>query len=355
MNKRIRHYLSEPWVAQNIARLFSGAVTRDEARQMVKQRAGSVTRREHFSEMAQVMAELDVLADDPDLMSIVVGYEHKRIGENRLPGYRRHDWPKWVMAAASLLVAVAIGFVAVDWTAKENDAHMLRYLTRIGEQKIVNLEDGSEVTLNTGTELIVDISDTFRQVLLRRGEAYFNVAPDSLRPFSVEVGESAVTALGTAFNVRKLPGKFTVAVVEGSVSLHQREETASRAAPTFAVEEGKVVRLKSGEQRRIEAGTVVEVDPGRQELSVYKERNTDRLSGWRTGVLRFDAEPLHKVVMELNRYSPKKILIEDVSLMEMKIYAAVKLDNIPVALSVLEHTLPVKVIYQFDQILIVKK
>ena len=90
------------------------------------------------------------------------------------------------------------------------------------------------------------------------------------------------------------------------------------------------------------------------QLSAYKAANLERLHSWRTGVIRFDAEPLYKVVLELNRYFPKKIMIEDVAVMEMKLYAAVKLDNISVALSVLEHTLPVKVIHQFDRILIVK-
>lgn len=69
------------------------------------------------------------------------------------------------------------------------------------------LEDGSDVELLPGAEITYPqpfVQDNRRMVYLK-GEALFNVAKDSQRPFTVEAGGLATTALGTSFKV-KAPG-----------------------------------------------------------------------------------------------------------------------------------------------------
>ena len=77
--------------------------------------------------------------------------------------------------------------------------------------------------LNTGGQLVVDYGAQARRVLLERGEAYFEVAEDRARPFTVDLGLRSVTAVGTAFNVRKDPERFQVAVTDGAVAFHGAE------------------------------------------------------------------------------------------------------------------------------------
>ena len=70
-------------------------------------------------------------------------------------------------------------------------------------------------------------------------------------------------------------------------------------------------------------------------------------------MLRFSDQPLMNVVRELNRYSGKKILIEDKAVMDLPISAALKVTSINSAVTALEQSYPIKVSHYFDRIVIV--
>ncbi len=78
----------------------------------------------------------------------------------------------------------------------------------------MSLSDGSVVWLNAGSSLSYnkDFSDKFREVYLK-GEAYFEVTPDSLKPFVVKSESLNVKVLGTTFNVRTYEDENLVNVV----------------------------------------------------------------------------------------------------------------------------------------------
>src|SRR5262249_31093929 len=77
-----------------------------------------------------------------------------------------------------------------------------RYRTSIGEMRVVPLSDGSVISLNTDSEVVIAYSDARRSIQLIRGEALFDVSKDPLRPFVVRAGEMEVRAVGTSFTVR---------------------------------------------------------------------------------------------------------------------------------------------------------
>src|SRR3546814_4407377 len=82
------------------------------------------------------------------------------------------------------------------------------------------LRDGSAVTLNSNSEIDVDFDEGIRHVRLLRGEALFDVAKDSIRPFVVEADSTRVTAVGTSFTVNRVSGRdVQVLVREGVVEL----------------------------------------------------------------------------------------------------------------------------------------
>ena len=93
--------------------------------------------------------------------------------------------------------------------------------TRGGFQRIV-LEDQSAIELNTDSEVRVSLSRKMRSVELVRGEASFEVAHDTSRPFIVSAGNTAVRAIGTKFDVRWLDNAVEVIVDEGKVVLGSR-------------------------------------------------------------------------------------------------------------------------------------
>lgn len=125
-------------------------------------------------------------------------------------------YAKWWMAAAVLVLAVTAGLLFL-WNVKSPSpvslAHQqLAPTVHIGK-KFVRLPDGSIVLLNGNSELRygADFGQGTREVFLT-GEAYFDILRDSSKPFRVHTGEIVTTVLGTAFNVRALPGTNEVRV-----------------------------------------------------------------------------------------------------------------------------------------------
>ncbi|MDM3870462.1 FecR domain-containing protein [Porticoccus sp. W117] len=265
-------------------------------------------------------------------------------------GRAAKGWLKYASVAAVLLVMVAV----LQWPAGTgSDADMARYVTRIGEQKSVELKDGSLVTLNTGTELIAAMADDQRHITLNRGEAFFSVAEDSSRPFTVTVGGRSVTVLGTAFNVRKGNDGFVLAVSEGQVVVHSEYEPVSFKAEEMNLTVGEIATVSGMQQRRFKAGMAAEFNASEQQLIAYRPEDMKDLTNWQSGVLRFEGVPLSKVVKELNRYSAKKILVYDRELLAIEVFASVRVDDLSGALNVLDAAFPIDVIHQFDQIVLV--
>jgi len=164
------------------------------------------------------------------------------------------------------------------------------YITKTGEQRSILLEDGTLVNMNTQTKIKLDFSKQFRRVELIQGEAVFNVAKDIKRPFRVYSGFAVAEAIGTSFNVYREDKITTITVVEGKVGVFNHLD--NKHYPT----------LTQGEQITVNhTSKVAEV----------KRVNTDQAMSWTTRRLIFEKESLEKIVNEINRYSHRKIIIND--------------------------------------------
>ena len=101
-----------------------------------------------------------------------------------------------------------------------------RYVTAIGEQRTIQLDDGSRIILDTSSEVAVRLTGNRRSVTLTAGQAMFDVQGDPARPFVVAAGDTKVTAIGTRFDVRRSGAGARVILVDGRVDV--RRDTASR-------------------------------------------------------------------------------------------------------------------------------
>lgn len=164
------------------------------------------------------------------------------------------------------------------------------YRTAVGEQRVVRLNDGSAVTLNTASRIDVHFSDARRVVELERGEAYFDVARDTGRPFVVEAGGEQVKALGTTFIVRRNPNDVEVTLLSGIVDV-SRDDGAGGGGP---------VTLSPGQRLRTGKSGGARID--RPQL--------EQVAAWRHGELLLDDTPLAEAVAEMNRYSRRPIVLE---------------------------------------------
>ncbi|MYD96351.1 MAG: DUF4974 domain-containing protein [Gammaproteobacteria bacterium] len=296
----------------------------------------------------EILAAMEGLADDPAVQEVVPDIR-------RLIQRRRSQRSAALGMAAGILVAIGAGLAYFTPWSGPVGSHPEVYATGIGEQRTIRLDDGSQIAMNTASQLAVDYNDRIRAVRLERGEAHFDVAEDSERPFSVDLGARSVTALGTVFNVRKTPERYEVAVFEGAIAFHEAgDELASSQPRVWA--DGRAGVIASPEQRlvegRVEEGWVAEYELASDRLTATRPESIERYRAWRSGTLSFRAQPLYTVVRELNRYSRKKILIEDASVMELTVYATVGIDEIGAALNGLEELLPIKVTRHYDRIVI---
>ncbi len=168
------------------------------------------------------------------------------------------------------------------------------YATAIGERRIVDLEDGSRLELNTNTEVAVRFSRAGRYVALLRGESLFDVQADAGRPFQVDVGASRVRAVGTAFNIRRDAEATRILVTEGVVEV---TGTPGPGRPAVNV--------------RLPAGSIA-IDGSTGLVSrLIAEGELERALSWRFGAIILSGETLSQAAAEFNRYNAQQIEVAD--------------------------------------------
>src|SRR5262249_6732348 len=112
------------------------------------------------------------------------------------------------------------------------------------------LGDGSVVQLNGGSIAAPRFTGSTRHVTLWRGEAFFDVEHDLIRPFTVSAGKALVRAVGTTFDVRLLPSSVTVTVKEGRVQLEKHCDSDPDKA-NLTKSSDATVTLEAGEQATV--------------------------------------------------------------------------------------------------------
>lgn len=239
-------------------------------------------------------------------------------------------------AAATAVLLLAVGLL---WLPPDgHDAALLSaaYATAVGEQRTVELPDGSTVQLNTASRLEVAFSAQERELYLLAGEAFFGVTHEPGRPFLVHVDGRTVRAVGTAFSIRRTGDALEVLVTDGVVELSRESEPG--AAQTAArqvlgtVERGQRVRLAPRDDRR-----------DVQLAESVSEEELARELAWREGMLSFSGEPLALVIDEIGRYTRERIIIEDASLESLRIGGYFRAGDTQVMLETLEAGFPIEV------------
>lgn len=163
------------------------------------------------------------------------------------------------------------------------------YATQFGEQKTVQLSDGSWVQLNTDTRVEVQQRLRSRELRLVQGEAVFNVAHGEYavsrlleRRFTVTAGSVLVKDIGTVFNVDKASDTdIAVTVLQGEVDVSQINSSVP------------AITLKQGQS----------VTHGLTGFGPVESADVNAVSAWQSGLLVFDHIPLEQAIKDFQRYS----------------------------------------------------
>lgn len=205
----------------------------------------------------------------------------------------RRRWRVPLAATAAALLALVAVTGWWQWRTPSS------FRTAIGEHAVVVLPDGSRVELNSDSAVQVAYDSDVRVLRLERGEAFFTVAHDSARPFWVVAGRTWVRAVGTAFNVHRLPDEVKVTVSEGRVKVATSTSVQLRSPSDEALAQLPVSLLAAGQQ--------AEVDEAGMQVRHVAAPEIERETSWRGGTVYFANRPLHEVVDEMGRYTPLRI------------------------------------------------
>lgn len=167
------------------------------------------------------------------------------------------------------------------------------HLTGKGEIRRIGLTDGTIATLGPDSMLAVDFRTTSRRVTLLAGMAFFEVALDEKRPFSVLTENILATImgafLGTAFDVSSDAGFVTVSVERGDVEAH---ETAATSSVDGRLGEGDWLTF-DGASHLIERG----------------RRDRSQIAPWRDRYIVAEMETVSALVARVGRWIPGRIVM----------------------------------------------
>ncbi|MGL1956606.1 MAG: FecR domain-containing protein [Colwellia sp.] len=228
------------------------------------------------------------------------------------------------------------------------------FSTAIGEQQIFALSDGSNLMLDSGSQVKVAYSDSSRELWLLQGEAHFEVATNIQRPFNVYALNGRIQAVGTAFNVSlNNSNQLEVLVTEGKVALALALTKSLSNEPKQTNQPNQInlaplqdiTHMNAGEFTRIDSTTSFQ-QAKNQALTELKTLSANEMlaeQAWRQGELIFTGETLLQVVEKLKRYSLLDIEIVDSELEQLKIGGRFELTQIDQWLKSLEHNFGLQV------------
>jgi transmembrane sensor len=237
--------------------------------------------------------------------------------------------PVLAAAALALLASITALFLWIDRDAART------YSTGIGEQRTIQLMDGSTVELNARSRVKVRLTDRRRDVALIEGQALFRVAKDKQRPFVVRAGEAQVRAVGTEFDVYRKQTETVVTVVEGRVETYPGSDGAGAAA----------IVLSAGEQLTVLPHTVTKP----------KRADTVAATAWVQKRLIFEETPLSAVAEEFNRYNRRPLAIDDPELRSLKISGVYSSTDSASLINFLRNQSSIRVIETENQVRVVRR
>jgi len=288
MSERESSRYIDATAADWIARLDRGPLSQEESQALEAWLSGDARRRGALLRADALSLQSEAaraLGPDFDATQFAPAALPKAVAQSPVSRRRMLAWTgAGGLAAASLAMLV----VAVRPAAA--------ITTGLGEVRLVTLDDGSTIVLNTQSSMRVRYSDSIRRVELLYGEAYFTVLPDGKRPFVVDLEGHPLRAARGTFRVRKLDDKpVDILVDQGAVSLGE------------AGTAGAVLMPAQTHLALPEAGPIPAPQPIHADL-------VSRALAWREGRIAFEGEPLSEAAAEFARYSKTRIEIRDPAL-----------------------------------------
>lgn len=234
---------------------------------------------------------------------------------------RRRQWLKSI-GAAFLTGSSAFALIKTP----QSKIHLAQHQTAKGEVRVLELPDGSTLTLNSASAADIHFTPELREVILHAGEIQLSSAQKGApnkSPMQVRVREGVVRAIGTRFTVKRHShyglGQVDVAVQEGMVDVSTAHEATKRL--------------------RLKAGQAVQFDT--RQLGTPATAQAAQ-HAWTKGLLIAERQLLCDFLAELQHHRPG-ILRCDPAVATLQLSGVFPLNNTDYVLETIANTLPVQI------------
>lgn len=201
----------------------------------------------------------------------------------------------WTMTAAATVAIVLSLFLSYPALDKGSRLSAVNITVPVGQMSRLKLSDGTEIWLNSNSQLDVVDGNSDERIVELKGEAFFEVAKDPEHPFIVRCGDRSVKVLGTSFNVTSYSQEnFSVKLFTGSV-----EMTDALADCCFILNPGEQIDFVDGQYFR-------NTDSGYDSY------------GWKGGKQSFTDASLETIMRRVGDYFGVSIQFQEESMKQLR-------------------------------------
>jgi transmembrane sensor len=274
-----------------IARSFTGKLSEEETNYLKLWKEESKENNDEYSDYKDLWERSKILSHKLSVNT------QEALAETRRKAGINSFYIRWkqiaLQAAAVLIISIVFSILYTNISRKEaaTDVEKTVYQhvkAACGTQTKIELEDGTIVFINSGSELSFPNSFSDKDVRLVKlsGEGYFTVAKNKEKPFIVEINKLQVKVLGTSFNVEAYPNNSntTIALVEGQIELQQNGENRSPNITTMKPNQIAVFNNSS------------------ESLNLKTETDLSKYIDWKEGKIVFSNDPISIVMEKLENW-----------------------------------------------------
>jgi transmembrane sensor len=301
-----------------LTRFLSGEVSEAETQSVIDWKEVSEENQKQFYELQEVWNFMDKTSPKNNIdIDAEWDYLNKKIKKVKSTG-KKINFRIFIRIAASLIIGA--GLLFYGWNAL-NQKSLKTPIAQSGE---ITLPDGSHITLNAGSRLTYPRNfDKETRIVSLKGEAFFEVKKNPLKPFIIQLEGAEIKVLGTSFNVKAYNNmeKIEVTVKEGTVSLYEKNK------------ETKKIIVKTGQKAEYYKQSKL--------LKIQANENKN-YNSWKTRSIVFENTDLLNITETLQDVYYKKIILSNPALGKCTVTTTFENKDINTVLQVLESTLEIR-------------
>lgn len=292
---------------KQLHKLFEGLATKEEEEAIRNWINHSPENKKRFLEERKIF---DIL--------ILNVRDSKKTNTYKIPSKSKTTyWREWIKIAAVMLITLTGSWLYYSTKEKSDITAMQTIKVPAGQRLNLVLPDGTNVWLNARTTIQYPVSfNTKERTVTLDGQAYFEVAPDKEKPFTVKTADGTIQALGTKFDVMAYSNEqeFETVLMEGSVKVDLTVDSRE----SLILTPNNKAYLKNGQLK------TSPVD----DYSVYL---------WREGLICFKHETFEKIMESFQKTFDIKIVIQNTKISRLSYTGKFRIiDGVDYALRILQ-------------------